>query len=274
MDEGSDEDIWTYSTKKQSKSSVLQKPKGSSRSTRKSKKSSIIAQSQIESSHIAVQALGSETSEKDAKDSSQTPDLRRFSRRPKKKTEQSSDKSGDGEDNADNIQAGNVTSRSGEKRKASTASPAICSTDTVKKTSKKRQKRDINLGVSGEQREDKEPKQITAVNLKPNVIYESPKPATQQQEPDATAPTNTPEAAKEGHCPFCQMPFICLALQSPRWHAMECMDAPLKASIGNSLNLIAIDNSIYYSVTGLRHYSVRGSDMKYHHHHDNDYLES
>ena len=255
MDEGSDEDIWTYSTKKQSKSSVLQKPKGSSRSTRKSKKSSIIAQSQIESSHIAVQALGSETSEKDAKDSSQTPDLRRFSRRPKKKTEQSSDKSGDGEGNADNIQAGNVTSRSGEKRKASTASPAICSTDTVKKTSKKRQKRDINLGepsaskcnlatqnVSGEQREDKEPKQITAVNLKP--IYESPKPTTQQQEPDATAPTNTPEATKQGHCPFCQMPFICLALQSPRWHAMECMDAPLKASIGNSLDLIGINGCI------------------------------
>ncbi|XP_050397271.1 DNA cross-link repair 1A protein isoform X1 [Patella vulgata] len=33
----------------------------------------------------------------------------------------------------------------------------------------------------------------------------------------------------DGYCPFCQMPFSALGMQSPNWHSMECMDLPLVA---------------------------------------------
>ena len=36
----------------------------------------------------------------------------------------------------------------------------------------------------------------------------------------------------EGSCPFCQMPFAVLTIESPRWHVTECMDLPLIATQG------------------------------------------
>ncbi|XP_041370711.1 uncharacterized protein LOC121384395 [Gigantopelta aegis] len=36
-----------------------------------------------------------------------------------------------------------------------------------------------------------------------------------------------PRNKHEGHCPFCQMPFAALIIQSPNWHTMECMDLPI-----------------------------------------------
>ena len=35
-----------------------------------------------------------------------------------------------------------------------------------------------------------------------------------------------------GNCPSCQMPLVILRLESPRSHVTECMDLPIKASIG------------------------------------------
>ncbi len=44
----------------------------------------------------------------------------------------------------------------------------------------------------------------------------------------------TPPVRKkhDGNCPFCQMPFRVLTIESPRWHVMECMDLPLIAKEG------------------------------------------
>ena len=38
----------------------------------------------------------------------------------------------------------------------------------------------------------------------------------------------------EGYCPFCQMPFAALIIQSPNWHTMECMDLPITSTTGIS----------------------------------------
>lgn len=35
-----------------------------------------------------------------------------------------------------------------------------------------------------------------------------------------------------GRCPFCQMPFQVLKVQSPNWHTMECMDIPFNSTQG------------------------------------------
>ena len=48
-------------------------------------------------------------------------------------------------------------------------------------------------------------------------------------------PCGTPAKSKhEGHCPFCQMPFSLLVLESPRCHATQCMDLPLKTDKGKN----------------------------------------
>ena len=44
--------------------------------------------------------------------------------------------------------------------------------------------------------------------------------------------TSSIQDETEEFCPFCQMPFSILRVQSPRWHVMECMDLPLKATEG------------------------------------------
>ena len=49
---------------------------------------------------------------------------------------------------------------------------------------------------------------------------------------ESTEVKSTPSKNIEGHCPFCQMPFSCLVLESPRCHTSQCMDLPLLTSEG------------------------------------------
>lgn len=43
---------------------------------------------------------------------------------------------------------------------------------------------------------------------------------------------------RDGNCPFCQMPFCALTIESPRWHVMECMDLPIKAKQGTDCGTV------------------------------------
>ncbi|MEE6486818.1 hypothetical protein FKM82_014712 [Ascaphus truei] len=77
----------------------------------------------------------------------------------------------------------------------------------------------------------------------PNGNIAQPSPTRDQNkrkqipQADATTPTKkhtvnkkqsprTPQPKHDGHCPSCQMPFSILLVQTPRWHASECLDTP------------------------------------------------
>lgn len=48
---------------------------------------------------------------------------------------------------------------------------------------------------------------------------------TLKKDSKKASPT-TPKEKHSGYCPSCQMPFSILLVQTPRWHASECLDTP------------------------------------------------
>ena len=43
------------------------------------------------------------------------------------------------------------------------------------------------------------------------------------------------EAAEEGYCPFCQMPFRILVVESATWHVSDCLSHPVSALQGECI---------------------------------------
>lgn len=71
-----------------------------------------------------------------------------------------------------------------------------------------------------------------SLSLTPSSSSQSDSGSAQSGPSIQPGPSGQSDPYPHNYCPFCQMPFSLVMLQSPRWHVTECMDLPFRKQPG------------------------------------------
>ncbi|XP_022051734.2 DNA cross-link repair 1A protein [Acanthochromis polyacanthus] len=119
-----------------------------------------------------------------------------------------------------------------EKKKKRRQSPNAAASVTKRRcTARKTSKKDTSLLVKSHDKNIKTAESGDCSAVGQTDDYSDLEVHNLTSEPFPTEETSQNDNAGEGpssgdFCPICQMPFFILVVQSPRWHAAECLDTP------------------------------------------------